>query len=105
MKNKATGTSLTYADYCSGFATEDAERLIKDEGIEELNSAVIDTGKEYLLMFVYIKGEDKIKESAKFAFGTSSPHTVMYVGVGTILAGIAVAILTNGVSIPIMMIG
>src|SRR3989338_3188268 len=103
MKNKATGTSLTYVDYCSGFATEDAERLIKDEGIDELSNAVIDTEKEYILMFVYIKGEDKIRESVKFTLGTSSPHIVMYAGTGITIAGIVIA--TQGAGIPIMMLG
>lgn len=82
MPNK----DVTYAQYCSGFKTERGEEFFKGN-INQLENAIIDTNKEYVIMFVYVKGEEEWREFAEF-FGTSSKaQKGMYLGFGLMFAG------------------
>ena len=81
------GKREKYMDFCSGYKTERGKEFFTGEDLKQLKNVPIDTDKEYAIMFVYIKGEEEIREAIKFFFGTSKSHIAMYIGVGMIVTG------------------
>ena len=78
---------FTYSEFCSGFKTERAVNIFGDKELKQFSEVPIDTNKEYVIIFVYAKGEEEIKEAIKSLFGTSESHISMYVGAGLITGG------------------
>lgn len=105
-KTNIPGKKLTYTDFCSGFKTERAGVFAKNE-IEQLQSMPIDTSKEYAIMFVYIKGEEELREFMSAAFGTSKTHIIQYIGAG-LMVGSGILIYTGYgaiLGVPMLVLG
>jgi len=81
------GKKLTYSEFCSGFTTERASKLFGENEIGQLPDVPIYTSKEYVIMFVYSKGEEEIREFTMAAFGTSTAHKIQYIGAALIVGG------------------
>ncbi|MDP3766224.1 MAG: hypothetical protein Q8R04_06960 [Nanoarchaeota archaeon] len=86
-ETKIPGKKLAYSEFCSGFQTERAENIFGNMNLEQFKDPLIDTNKEYAIIFVYAKGEEQIRELVKFLFGTSESHISMYIGTGLIVGG------------------
>src|SRR3989338_4728503 len=80
------GKGLKYSEFCSGFKTERAEVFAKND-VAQLPDMPLDTNKEYVIIYVYIKGEEELREFTSLAFGTSSAHITQYIGAGLIVGG------------------
>jgi hypothetical protein len=86
-ETKIPHKEVTYAEFCSGFKTERADELFKEEYIAQLEDKPIDTSKEYVIIFIYAKGEEELRELQKFFIGSSTPHVLMYVGTALSVGG------------------
>lgn len=98
---------VTYMDFCSGYKTERGEEFFKEGDLKQLGEVPIDTNKEYAVIFVYIKGEEELREALKFFFGTSDSHIAMYVGTGMVVTGTILTATGKGavIGIPLRIAG
>lgn len=75
----------TYAQFCSPKMTETVTDLypqMTEEDKKLLNSQIIDTSKDYAIIFVYAQGEDSIKRTFNTFIGQSNMHNTIYLLVG-----------------------
>lgn len=100
------GEHVSYLQYCSGFKTPRGDVFFEGK-IDQIEEDDIDTNKEYLIMFIYVKGEEEVRETIKFFFGTSPAHQGMYLGGALVLIGGGVAKLTktSKLTLPIAIMG
>ncbi len=106
IEKNALNEMASYAEFCSGYKTERAVKIF-DKEIEQIRNVPIDTNKEYVIMFVYAKGEEEIREAIKFFFGASDSHITMYIGGGLIVGGGALVYTGYGtlVGVPLVIAG
>lgn len=97
---------ISYAQFCSGYKTERGEEFFEGN-INQLGESTIDTNKEYAIIFVYVKGEEELREAAKYLFGDSIAHKGMYLGIGLMFAGYGLSATGAGsiVGIPLAFTG
>lgn len=96
IENKIPDKNIDYIRFCSGYKTERAAEIYKDLEFQQFNDEPIDTNKEYAVIFVYAKGEEKLREVMKFFFGTSESHTGMYIGTAFVVVGYSITAATAG---------
>jgi len=86
-KTDVPGKGVKYTEFCSGFKTKRANNIFGDMELKQLGNFPIDTNKEYVIIFVYPKGEEEVKEVISFLAGTSEAHKAMYLGVALVVGG------------------
>ena len=86
-KTDMPGKGVKYIEFCSGFKTKRANNIFGDMELAQFEEVPIDTNKEYVIIFVYPKGEEEVKEVISFLAGTSEFHKTMYIGAALIVGG------------------
>lgn len=101
------GKDVSYNQFCSGFKTKRGTEIFDGDDLEKLEDFSINTDKEYVILFVYVKGEEELREFMKVAFGTSASHIGQYVGTALIVGGGALMYTGKGaiVGLPLRIAG
>ena len=101
------GKKISYTEFCSGYKTERAVDVFSDLEIKQFTDTPIDTDKEYTIIFVYVKGEEEIREITKILFGTSESHIIQYIGAGLVVGGGALVYTGYGslIGVPLVIAG
>jgi hypothetical protein len=90
------GKEITYLEYLQGFETPRAREVVGQINQQLVNVNTIDAQKRYATIFVYARGEDKVRQIIDLTLNTGRATTFPYMIAGGIMMVAGGALATTG---------